>query len=162
MTIKVGDKLPLGSVRIMTAEGPKTIGTDEVFAGKRAVLFAIPIPFSPTCHRNHLPGFIEHADTIRGKGVDTIAVISVNDVWVMDAWAKASKGEGKIMFLADGSGEFHKALGLVATLTPPPGVGLLSKRYSMLVDNGVVKELNIEEKAGSTEMSGAAKILGQL
>ncbi|GIL02036.1 MAG: peroxiredoxin [Alphaproteobacteria bacterium] len=162
MTIAVGDRLPQATLRIMGENGPQTITTPEIFAGKKIVLFAVPIPFSPTCHRNHLPGFVEQSETIKARGVDAIAVVAINDVWVMDAWAKASKAEGKILFLADASAEFTKAMGLVATLTPPPGLGLLSKRWSMIVEDGVVRKLNIEEKAGTTEMSGAARILEQL
>ena len=162
MTINIGDKLPDATLRIMTGEGPKSVSTGEVFGGKRVVLFAIPIPFSPTCHRNHLPGFIEHADAIKAKGIDEIMVVAVNDAWVMDAWEKATKAEGKVTFLADASGEFNKALGLIATLTPPPGLGLFSKRYSMIVNDGVVETLNIEEKPGVAEISGAARIMEQL
>ena len=162
MTIAVGDKLPSATLRIMGDSGPRTVTTDEIFAGKKVVLFAVPIPFSPTCHRNHLPGFIEQVETIKSKGADEVAVVSVSDAWVMDAWAKASKADGKILFLADASAEFNKALGLLSTLTPPPGLGFTSKRWSMIVEDGVVKTLNVEEKAGSTEISGAARILEQL
>lgn len=162
MTISVGEKLPAASLRIMEEGGPRTVTTDEVFAGKKIVLFAIPIPFSPTCHRNHLPGFLENLETIKARGIDEVAVVSVSDAWVMDAWAKASKADGKILFLADASAEFNRALGLLATLTPPPGIGIVSKRWSMIVDDGVVRKLNIEEKRGVAEISGAARILEQL
>ena len=112
MTIKVGDRIPEAKFRVMTAEGPGWKTTDEVFKGKKVVLFAVPGAFTPTCHKNHLPGFLSHADAIKAKGVDTIAVTAVNDVFVMTEWRKASGAEGKIEFLADGNGDFAKALDL--------------------------------------------------
>ena len=124
MTIAVGDKLPNATFKIMTDDGPGQMTTDELFAGKKVVLFAVPGAFTPTCHMNHLPGFVEHFDTIKAKGIDEIAVVSVNDVWVMNEWSKASKGKGKIHFLADGAAEFTKAAGLEIDLSvagsPPP------------------------------------------
>ena len=111
MTIKVGDKLPEAKFRVMTAEGPQVKTTDDIFKGKKVALFAVPGAFTPTCHKNHLPGFVKNAAAIKGKGVDTIAVTGVNDVFVMDAWKKASGGDA-IEFLADGSGNFAKAMGL--------------------------------------------------
>src|SRR6267378_2664852 len=110
MTIKVGDRLPTTTFMTMTADGPKPQTTDEIFKGKKVVLFAVPGAFTPTCHKNHLPGFLTNADAFKGKGVSTIAVTGVNDVFVMDAWKKASSAEGKIEFLADGNGDFAKAL----------------------------------------------------
>src|ERR1700744_2560157 len=112
MTIKVGDNIPEGKFRVMTAEGPGWKTTDDIFSGKKVVLFAVPGAFTPTCHKNHLPGFLEKAEAIKAKGVDAIAVTGVNDVFVMDQWAKATNGAGKIEFLADGNGDFAKALGL--------------------------------------------------
>jgi len=112
MTIKVGDHIPEGKFRVMTAEGPGWKSTDEVFKGKKVVLFAVPGAFTPTCHKNHLPGFLQHSDAIMAKGVDAIAVTGVNDVFVMTEWKKASGAEGKIEFLADGNGDFAKALDL--------------------------------------------------
>ena len=161
MTIAVGDKLPNATFKIMTDDGPGQMTTDELFAGKKVVLFAVPGAFTPTCHMNHLPGFVEHFDTIKAKGIDEIAVVSVNDVWVMNEWSKASKGKGKIHFLADGVAEFTKAAGLDIDLSVA-GMGIRSKRYSMIVDDGVLKALNIEEKPGTAEISGAARILEQL
>jgi peroxiredoxin len=160
MAIKVGDRVPSGSFMVMSAEGPKPVTTDELFKGKKVVLFAVPGAFTPTCHRNHLPGFVKNADAIKAKGIDTIAVTGVNDVFVMDAWKKASGGDA-IEFLADGSGNWAKALGLSLDMTER-GLGLRSQRYSMLVEDGVVKTLNIEEAPGKAEASGADNLLKTL
>jgi peroxiredoxin len=157
MAIKVGDRVPSGSFMTMSADGPKPVTTDELFKGKKVVLFAVPGAFTPTCHRNHLPGFVKNADAIKAKGIDTIAVTGVNDVFVMDAWKKASGGDA-IEFLADGSGNWAKALGLSLDMTER-GLGLRSQRYSMLVEDGVVKTLNIEEAPGKAEASGADNLL---
>ena len=159
--IKVGDKLPEAKFRVMTAEGPAVKTTDDVFKGKKVVLFAVPGAFTPTCTKNHLPGFLNNADAIKAKGVDTIAVTGVNDVFVMDAWKKASGAEGKIEFLADGSADFAKAIDLSLDASAM-GLGTRSKRYSMLVDNGVVKSLNIEEAPGKADVSGAENLMKQL
>ena len=161
MTIKPGDTLPNVTFTVPGADGPKPMSTDDVFKGKKAVLFAVPGAFTPTCHKNHLPGFIDKAAAIKAKGVDVIAVTGVNDVFVMGAWAKATGGEGTITFLADGSGEFAKALGLSLDLSAR-GLGLRSQRYSMLVENGVVKTLNIEETPGTADASGAEAMLKAL
>jgi glutaredoxin/glutathione-dependent peroxiredoxin len=160
MTIKVGDRVPSGSFTVMTAEGPKPKTTDELFKGKKVVLFAVPGAFTPTCHRNHLPGFVKNAAAIKAKGVDTIAVTGVNDVFVMDAWKKASGGDA-IEFLADGSGNWAKALGLTMDLSER-GLGVRSQRYAMLVQDGVIKALNIEDAPGKAEISGADNILKAL
>ncbi len=159
--IKVGDRLPSAKFKVMTAEGPAEKTTDDIFKGKKVVLFAVPGAFTPTCHRNHLPGFLNKADTIKAKGVNTIAVTGVNDVFVMDAWKKSTGAEGKIEFLADGSADFAKAIGLSLDASAG-GLGIRSKRYSMLVDDGVVKSLNIEEAPGKAEVSGADNLLKQL
>ena len=161
MAIKVGDRLPEAKFRVMTAEGPGWKTTDEVFKGKKVVLFAVPGAFTPTCHKNHLPGFLQNADAIKAKGVDTIAVTAVNDGFVMDAWKKASNAEGKIEFLADGNAEFAKAIDMTLDGSGN-GLGLRSKRYSMLVEDGVVKKLNVEEAPGKAETSGADALLKQL
>jgi len=161
MAIKVGERLPNVNFNVMTAEGVKPRSTDDIFKGKKVVLFAVPGAFTPTCHRNHLPGFINNADAIKAKGVQTIAVTSVNDVFVMDAWMKATGAEGKIEFLADGSAEFAKAIGLSDDRTAR-GMGMRSQRYAMLVEDGVVKVLNIEEVAGKTDISGAENMLKSL
>ena len=161
MSIKVGDRLPQATFRVMTANGPAPKTTDEIFAGKKVVLFAVPGAFTPTCHRNHLPGFLEKADAIKAKGIDAIAVTGVNDVFVMDAWSKATGGDGKIEFLSDGNGDFAKALGLSLDASAN-GLGTRSKRYSMVVDNGVLKSLNVEDAPSKADVSGAEALLKQL
>jgi peroxiredoxin len=159
--IKVGDRLPSAKFKVMTAEGPAERTTDDVFKGKKVVLFAVPGAFTPTCHKNHLPGFLKNADTIKAKGVNTIAVTGVNDVFVMDAWKKDTGAAGKIEFLADGSADFAKALELSLDASAG-GLGIRSKRYSMIVEDGVVKALNVEEAPGKAELSGAEALMKQL
>lgn len=161
MTISIGDKLPQATFKTMTADGAKNITSDELFAGKKVVLFAVPGAFTPTCSNNHLPGYVENFDAIVARGVDTIAVVSVNDVHVMGAWARFSGGEGKVLFLADGSGDFARATGLDLDLSAN-GMGLRSKRYSMIVEDGKVTHLNLEGTPGQAVDSGAARILEQL
>ena len=161
MAIKVGDRLPEAKFRVMTAEGPGWKTTDEVFKGKKVVLFAVPGAFTPTCHKNQLPGFVQNAAAIKAKGIDSIAVTAVNDGFVRDAWQKASNAEGKIEFLADGNGEFAKAIDMTLDGSGN-GLGLRSKRYSMLVEDGVVKKLNVEEAPGKAETSSADALLKQL
>lgn len=161
MTISVGDKLPEAGFKVMTADGAKTLTTPEVFSGKKVVLFAVPGAFTPTCSNNHLPGYLENRDAILSRGVDTIAVLAVNDHHVMSAWARFTGGEDKILFLADGNGDFVKALGLDMDLSGG-GLGLRSKRFSMIVDDGKVTALNIEDSPGQAVTSGAAKLLEQL
>jgi peroxiredoxin len=160
MTISVGDKLPEATFKTMTADGAKPITTAEIFSGKKVVLFAVPGAFTPTCSNNHLPGYLENRDAILGRGVDTIAVVAVNDVHVMGAWARFTGGEGKILYLADGNGDFAKSIGLDADYSGG-GMGRRSKRFSMIVEDGKVTALNVETKPGVDE-SGAAHILGQL
>ncbi len=160
MTIKIGDKLPSVEFNVMTSDGQQKLSTDVVFAGRKVVLFAVPGAFTPTCSASHMPGYLEHYEAIKAKGVDTIACTSVNDVHVMAAWAKHSGAEGKIMMLADGNGTFAKACGLEKNLDAA-GMGLRSSRYSMIVENGVLKSLNVEEKSG-VNVSGAETILEQL
>jgi len=160
MTIKIGDKLPAAEFVSYNADGQVKLSTDQLFAGKKVVLFAVPGAFTPTCSMNHMPGFVDNAEAIKAKGVDTIACTSVNDGHVMKAWAKASNADGKILMLADGNGDFAKAVGLDQDLSAP-GMGLRSKRYSMLVEDGVVKQLNVEDKGG-VNVSGADTILTQL
>ena len=161
MTIGIGDKLPNATLKTKTSDGPADLSTDEIFAGKKVVLFAVPGAFTPTCSMNHLPGFLTHNDEIRAKGVDTIAVVAVNDIFVMGAWEKSSDASGKILFLSDGNGEFTKALGLDIDLSVA-GLGVRSKRYSMLVEDGVVKQLNIEESPGQADKSSAEALLEQM
>ena len=158
MAIKVGDRLPSATFMTMTADGPKPQTTDEIFKGKKVVLFAVPGAFTPTCHKNHLPGFLTNADAIKAKGIDTIAVTGVNDVFVMDAWKKNTAAEGKIEFLADGSAAFARAIGLSIDLGER-GLGTRSQRYAMVVEDGVVKTLNIEEAPGKADVSGAENLL---
>lgn len=161
MTIKVGDRLPQATFKTMTADGVKPKTTDEVFKGKKVVFFAVPGAFTPTCHKNHLPGFRDHAAEIKAKGVDDIVVTAVNDPFVMDAWAKATEAAGKITFLADPNADFAKAIGM--DLDMAQGLGFSrSKRYSMVVVDGVVKALNVEESPGQAEVSGATHLIKQL
>ena len=162
MAIKVGDTLPTDlKLKEMGDGGPKDVTVGEVFKGKRVVVFAVPGAFTPTCHKNHLPGFVQNAGAIKAKGIDAIAVTGVNDVFVMDAWKKASGAEGKIEFLSDGNGDFAKALDLWIDGSGM-GLGVRSKRYSMLVEDGVVKKLNVEEAPGKADVSGAENLLKQL
>lgn len=160
MTIKVGEKLPNATFRVMTAEGPKPKTTDEVFSGKKVVLFAVPGAFTPTCSKNHLPGFVTNAAAIKAKGIETIAVTGVNDVFVMDAW-KTAAGSDDIEFLADGSADFAKAVGLELDASAM-GLGVRSKRYCMVVDDGVLKSLAIEDAPGKADASGAEALLKSL
>lgn len=161
MTVSIGDTLPVATFKTMSEDGAKELTTAEVFDGKKVVLFAVPGAFTPTCSNNHLPGYLENRDAILARGVDTIAVVAVNDVHVMGAWARFTGGEGKILYLADGSGAFAKALGLDIDLSAG-GMGLRSKRYSMIVENGKVTALNIEDQPGQAVESSAAKLLEQL
>ena len=161
MAIAPGNALPHATFKIMTGTGLSEITSEELFKGKKAVLFAVPGAFTPTCHSKHLPGFLQHAADFKAKGVDLIACTSVNDVFVMDAWAKASGADGKITFLADGNGDFAKSIGLEMDGSPI-GFGIRSKRYSMLIDNGVVKALHIEEQPGAAVESGAERLLAEL
>lgn len=162
MTIKPGDKLPSATFRVMGTDGPKEMTTADIFSGKKVVLIGMPGAFTPTCHSNHLPGYVEQAEKFHGKGVDTIAVTTTNDHFVMDAWSKASGGDGKIVFLADGNGEFAKAIGM-AFDAAARGLGpVRSKRYSMYVEDGTVKTLNTEENPGQAEATSAAKLLSAI
>ena len=157
--IKVGDRLPNAKFKVMTAEGPADKTTDDIFKGKKVVLFAVPGAFTPTCSNNHLPGFVKNAAAIKAKGVDTIAVTGVNDVFVMNAWKKsAGAGADAIEFLADGSANWAKAVGITADLTER-GLGVRSGRYAMVVDDGVIKTLNIEDAPGKADVSGADNLL---
>ncbi len=161
MTIKIGERLPNATLRQVTPDGPKPVETKDYFAGKRVVLFGLPGAFTPTCHKNHLPGFIVNEAAFKAKGVDAIAMTSINDHFVLAAWSEASGAKGHVDFLADGNGEFAKALGLDLDLSAG-GLGLRSKRYSMLVEDGVVKALNIEPEPGKADISGAEHLLAQI
>lgn len=160
MTIKIGDKIPSATLMQMKDGGPKPLSTDELFKDKKVVVFALPGAFTPTCSAKHLPGFIQHADEIRQKGVDAIACISVNDAFVMGAWGEQQKAGDKVMMLADGNGDLTRALGLTMDGTRF-GMGERSQRYSMIVENGVVKQLNVEEP-GAFSVSSAEYVLQQL
>lgn len=161
MTIKVGDKIPSAKLMQATAEGPLEVSTDDLFAGKTVVLFGVPGAFTPTCSNNHLPGFLENHDAITARGVDTIAVVASNDHHVMAAWARFTNAEGKILFLADGNGEFLKQAGLDVDLSGG-GMGTRSKRFAAIVEDGTVTTLNVEGSPGQAVESSAAKILEAL
>jgi glutaredoxin/glutathione-dependent peroxiredoxin len=161
MSIKVGDRLPETKFRIMTPEGPAWKSTGDIFKGRKVVLFAVPGAFTSTCSNMHLPGYLQNLDAIKAKGVDAVAVTGVNDMFVMEAWKRATGADGKIEFLADGNAEFAKAIDLTFDGSVA-GLGLRSRRYSMLVEDGVVKRLNIEEAPGKVEISGADALLKQL
>jgi peroxiredoxin len=159
MTIKVGDTLPQATFRVMTADGPAAKTTEDLFKGKKVV--AVPGAFTPTCHKNHLPGYLAKAAEIKGKGVDAIMVTGVNDVFVMDAWSKATGAVGVIEFLSDGNADFAKEIGLSLDGSGF-GLGTRSQRYSMIVENGVVEALNVEDAPGKADVSGAEEMLKQL
>lgn len=161
MAIKVGDRLPLQlKLKEMTENGPRDVSLEEVFRGKKVVVFAVPGAFTPTCSAKHLPGFIEKADAINAKGVDEIVCIAVNDPFVMGAWAKASGAAGKVRLLADGNAEFTKAVGLELDASAF-GMGLRSQRYAMIVADGVVQELLVEPGPGLS-VSSAESVLAKL
>jgi peroxiredoxin len=160
MTIKVGDKVPSGMFMEMKDGKPTPVTTDDLFKGKKVVFFALPGAFTPTCSAKHVPGFVQHAAEIMAKGVDTIACMSVNDAFVMGAWGDQQKTDGKVHMLADGNGDFTRAIGLEMDGTKF-GMGKRSQRFSMLVDDGVVKALNVEE-AGAFSVSSAEHIMTQL
>lgn len=160
MSIKVGDKVPAVSLKTKTAEGIQEVKTDELFGGKTVVLFAVPGAFTPTCSAKHLPGFVTKAADLKDKGVDKIACLSVNDAFVMDAWGKDQKVGEDILMLADGNADFTKAMGLVMDGSGY-GMGNRSKRYAMVVKDGVVKDLFVEEP-GQFEVSSADYVLGKL
>jgi glutaredoxin/glutathione-dependent peroxiredoxin len=161
MPIKPGDNLPEVAFRVMTPDGPAVRSTADIFKGRKVVLFAVPGAFTPTCHKNHLPGFLAHRDEILAKGIDAIAVTAVNDPFVMDSWARSSGAIGQIEFLADGNGDFAKAIDMQRDLTAS-GLGIRSQRYAMVVDDGVVRLVNLEDKPSSAEISGAANLLKAL
>ena len=161
MTIAVGDKLPDATFKVRTPDGLKDITTQELTAARKVILFAVPGAFTPTCHAKHVPSYLEHLDALKAKGVAEVACVAVNDAFVLDAWAKATGADGKITLLSDGNGTFTRAVGLDFDGSGF-GLGTRSKRYSMLVDNGVVKALHIEESPGVMEVSGADRLLATL
>ena len=161
MTIKVGDKIPEGTFGVMTAEGPGGLSSDELFKGKKVVLFSVPGAFTPACSSKHLPGFIEQADALKAKGVDTIACMSVNDVFVMAAWANDQGAGDKVTLLADGNADYTKALGLELDASGF-GMGTRSERFALVVDDGVVSQFHREAAASDVKASSAENILGNL
>lgn len=159
MAIKTGDKLPAATFKIMGKEGPESLASADVFNGKKVVLFAVPGAFTPGCSVTHLPGFVVNADKIKAKGVDTIACVAVNDAFVMNAWGKSQNAE-ELLMLADGNGEFTAAIGLELDATGF-SMGKRSRRYAMIVDNGVVTHLAVEP-AGGIDESSAEKVMAHL
>lgn len=160
MTVSIGDKIPAAKLTHMTADGPRDITTDELFKGKTVVLFGVPGAFTPTCSARHLPGFVDHFDALAKKGVDTIACVSVNDAFVMNAWGKSANADGKVVMLADGNADFAKALGLEADFSNY-GMGLRNQRYALVAKDGVITHLNIEA-GGAFEVSSAEAVLALL
>lgn len=160
MTIAVGDKIPSATLTQMTDEGPKPISTQDLFGGKKVVLFAVPGAFTPTCSASHLPGYVSNADAIGAKGIDTIACVSVNDVFVMKAWGEDQGVGDKVVMLADGAGEFAQAMGMEFDLSAR-GLGVRSQRYALVANDGVVEALALDE-GGALENSAADKILAGL
>jgi peroxiredoxin len=158
MTIAVGDSLPEATFRVMSPDGIEALTTDQVFGGKKVVLFAVPGAFTPTCHLKHLPGFIESADKFKALGIDTVACVAVNDPFVLGAWSQLSGAQDKVQFLSDGNGEFTDKIGMGFDGSGI-GLGTRSKRYAMFVEDGVVKVLNTEDSPGVAEVSTAEKIL---
>ena len=161
MTIQSGDKIPSATLMHLTDAGPTPISTEELFGGKTVALFAVPGAFTPTCSNQHLPGFIEKAEEMRGKGVDTIVCIAVNDAFVMGAWGQQQNAVGKVMMVGDGNGELTEKMGLTMDGSGF-GMGTRSLRYSMIVRDGVVETLNVEKNPGQAVDSGAENLLGQL
>ena len=160
MSIQVGDTMPEGRLNIMKADGPGSVSAKELFDGKKVVLFSVPGAFTPTCSRDHLPGFVEKADEIKAKGVDTVACMAVNDAFVMDAWGKQAGADGKVLMLADGNGDYTRALDLVMDGTGF-GLGMRGRRFALIVNDGKVEEAFIEE-GGQFKVSSADNVLAHL
>ena len=160
MAIAVGAHMPSGMLKTMTQEGPRDVTTEELFKGRKVVLFSVPGAFTPTCDAKHLPGFVQLADQLRAKGVDTIACVAVNDVFVMNAWGKASGVGDKVLMLSDGNGDYARALGLELDARGF-GMGVRGQRFALLVDDGVVKQVNVEAP-GQFKVSAAEHVLSQL
>jgi peroxiredoxin len=161
MTIKAGDRLPQANFRVMTPDGVQVKSTDDIFKGKKVALFAVPGAYTGTCHKMHMPSVFQNAAALKAKGVDTIAIVSVNDVFVMQAWKRDVDQRDEGLFLADGNAEFAKAVGLDFDASGN-GLGIRSRRYSMLVDDGVVKQFNLEPAPGKVEVSGGDTLLAQI
>ena len=160
MSIQVGDTMPEGRLNIMKADGPGSVSAKELFDGKKVVLFSVPGAFTPTCSRDHLPGFVEKADEIKAKGVDTVAYMAVNDAFVMDAWGKQAGADGKVLMLADGNGDYTRALDLVMDGTGF-GLGMRGRRFALIVNDGKVEQAFIEE-GGQFKVSSADNVLAHL
>jgi peroxiredoxin len=160
MTIKVGDKMPAGTFKTMTKDGPQNMTTEQLFAGKKVVLFSVPGAFTPTCDAKHLPGYVEKAGELKAKGVDTVACMAVNDVFVMNAWGKHGNVGDKVLMLADGNGDYAKALGLELD-AKGFGMGVRSQRFALVVDDGVAKQVLVEGP-GEFKVSSADHVIGQL
>ena len=146
MALQAGDKLPEGTLKTMGTDGPTEITTESLFAGKKVAFFGVPGAFTPGCHKTHLPGYVNNADAIKGKGFDDIICMAVNDVFVMAAWSTASGADGKVTFVADGSAAYTKAMDLVLDLSAV-GMGVRSKRFSMVVNDGVIESINIDNRS---------------
>jgi peroxiredoxin len=161
MTIKAGDRIPDVTFTIMGANGPEPLKSGDYFKGRKVVLFSVPGAFTPTCHKTHLPGFVARADEIKARGVNAVAVVAVNDIFTLNAWLEASNAKGKVDGLADGSAVFAKATGTELDLEAA-GLGLRSKRYAALIDDGVVKWIDIEDNSSCATVSSAEVALGKL
>uniref|UniRef100_UPI0038B287A5 peroxiredoxin n=1 Tax=Curvivirga aplysinae TaxID=2529852 RepID=UPI0038B287A5 len=160
MMINVGDKLPEVGFKVMGSNGPEALSAQDLFAGKKVVLFSLPGAFTPTCSAKHLPGFVANFDALKAKGVDTIGCVAVNDAFVMDAWGKAQEVGDKVMMLADGSAEWSKAVGLELDLVAA-GMGVRGQRFAMIIEDGVLKDLAVEE-GGAFDVSSAESVLSRL
>lgn len=161
MAIEVGARLPNTTFRRLGPNGPETLMTEDVFGGKKGVLFAVPGAYTPTCHKNHLPGYLNNLDALKAKGIEVVAVTAVNDVFVLDAWSEATGAKGQIEFLSDGNADFAKAIGLDIDASGG-GLGVRSKRYAMILDDMVVQYLAIEDSPGTADVSTAEKTLAAL
>jgi peroxiredoxin len=160
MAIKVGDKVPAVTLRYLGADGVKAVSAEEFFGGKKVAIFGLPGAYTRTCSSRHLPGYVQHAAALKGKGLDTIACLSVNDAFVMNAWGKEHEAGDNVVMLGDGSADFTKAIGLTVDRTEA-GMGIRSQRYSMVVENGVVTQLNVEP-SGEYGVSSAEAMLEKL
>jgi peroxiredoxin len=160
MTIKVGDRMPAGTLTLVTPDGPQKVSAEEFFKGKKVVLFSVPGAFTPTCDAKHLPGFVEKAGDLRAKGVDSVACIAVNDAFVMKAWGKSQNCDGKVQMIADGNADYTRALGLEMDASGF-GMGTRGQRFALIVEDGVVKSVNVEQK-GEFKVSSAESVLAQL
>lgn len=161
MTIKIGDHLPKVTLKTLGIQGPQDVVTTDLFGNKKAVLFAVPGAFTGTCSLKHLPGFVKEADELKALGVELIVCLAVNDVFVLDAWAKSQGIKDEVKMVSDGNADFTKAVGLTLDVSAA-GMGLRSKRYAMILDHGKVQQLFVEEKPGEAILSGAEHVLSYL